>query len=42
MQTGFSADDSAKGVGSQTLVDPHVLVFVEVADAQVPPAEGVA
>ena len=42
MQTGFSADDSAKGIGGQTLVDPHVLVFVEVADTQVPPAEDVA
>lgn len=35
MQAGFSADDSAEGVGCQALVDADVFVFVQMADAKV-------
>lgn len=42
MQAGFSADDSAKGVGRQALVDAHVFVFVQTADVKVSSHERVA
>lgn len=42
VQAGFSADDSAKGVGRQALVDADVFVFVQTAYVKVSPHERVA
>jgi len=35
METGFSADDRAKRVWRQTLIDTNIFLFVQLADVQV-------
>lgn len=42
MQAGFSADDGAKGVRAQALIDADIFVFVQTADVKVSSHEWVA
>lgn len=41
-KTGLAAYDGPKQIGGKALVDPRVLVFVQIGNAEISTKEGVA